>query len=108
MKLSELRQLIREEIVGVINEVTISASDKANYSPKFIKDVERLYFIENRARQMLYNSRSMDQLWSRPSIHKINDEWNKLTEKLFKTSEWKKWCKEKGLLDKYPFEDVLA
>lgn len=50
----------------------------------------------------------MDQLWSRPSIHKINDEWNKLTEKLFKTSEWKKWCKEKGLLDKYPFEDVLA
>ena len=39
---------------------------------------------------------------------KINDEWDKLTEKLFKTSEWKKWCKEKGLLDKYPFEDVLA
>jgi len=78
MKLSELRQLIREEIVTVINEVTISASDKANYSPKFIKDVERLYFIENRARQMLYNSRSMDQLWSRPSMHKINDEWDKL------------------------------
>ena len=30
MKLSELRQLIREEIVTVINEVTVSASDKAN------------------------------------------------------------------------------
>ena len=45
MKLSELRQMIREEIVGVINEVTISASDKANYSPKFITDVERLYFL---------------------------------------------------------------
>jgi hypothetical protein len=108
MKLSELRYIIREEVRRVIKEVTISDDDRANYSPKFIKDVERLYAIESRARRMLYNSRSIEQLWSKPTMYKINNEWNKLTEKLFKTPEWKKWCKEKRLLDNYPFEDVLT
>ena len=99
MKLSQLRNLIREEIQKTINENT--------YSSEFLKNVERLRFIEDRARRMLYNSRNMDQLWSRPSIHKINDEWDKLTEKLFGTQEWEKWSKEKGLSNRYAFEDVL-